>query len=350
MKFSCISAIVRKDTLAALRNKLVLLALVGGVMFSVLYYILPSDVEETFDLAVYGESRLFSEIGDVEEGIAIDFFSSEEAVREAVGDGDYISGIVLPENFDSQLLSGQKPEVVLYFSSEQPESVRTSIEYLLQLAFEYGTSGEQPLEMKTEILGEDMAGKHIPLREQSVALYLMFALVMEMWTISTLIVEESAAGTLRAVLVTPASPSDVVMSKGIVGIAYSSGVALAILVLTWSLRGSLPVLFLGIILGAVLAVSIGLFLGSLTTDITGSFIYVSVPMLVLILPGLLIFIPDVSLSAVKVIPTYYLVDAFNQVLNYGAQLKDIWKDFFVIIICDVAFFFLGIFALRRRYS
>jgi ABC-2 type transport system permease protein len=195
-----------------------------------------------------------------------------------------------------------------------------------------------------------MAGQHIPLREQSIPLYLMMALVMEMWTLSTLIVEESAAGTLRAVLVTPASPSDIIAAKGIVGISYSIGVAFVILVLTWSLRGNLPVLFLGVLLGAVLAVSMGLFFGSLTEDITGSFIYTGVPLLVLILPGLLVLIPDVTVSAVRVIPTYYLVDAFNQVLNHGAGLSDVWKDFLVIVVFDIIFFFLGVFALRRRYS
>lgn len=351
MRATCISAIMRKDAIAAVRNNLVLLALLSGAIFSLVYYVLPSEVEETFDLAIYGESQLFSGITDFEEeGIVLDFLSSEKAVEQAVEEGDYIAGIVLPETFDSQLISGQKPEIILYFNSEQPESVRTSIEYFVQLAIEYAASGEQPLEMESSILGEDMAGKHIPLREQSIPLYIVMALVMEMWTISTLVVEESAAGTLRAVLVTPASPSDVILSKGMVGIGYSFSVAFIILVLTWSFRGNLPVLFLGVLLGAVLAVSMGLFFGSLSKDITGSFIYVSVPLLIFILPGLLIFIPDVSLSAVKVIPTYYLVDAFNQVLNHGAGLTDVWKDFLVIIICDVIFFFLGVYALRRRYS
>jgi ABC-2 type transport system permease protein len=163
-------------------------------------------------------------------------------------------------------------------------------------------------------------------------------------------VEESAAGTLRAVLVTPASPSDVIMSKGLVGISYSLVVAFAILVLTWSLRGNLPVLFLGILLGGIMAVSLGLFLGSLTENIVGSYVYTSLPMLVFLLPALLIFLPDVSLSVVKVIPTYYMVHAFDQILNYGAGLAEVWKDFLLIAVCDAIFFILGIYALRRRYS
>ncbi|KYK33324.1 MAG: ABC transporter permease [Theionarchaea archaeon] len=351
MKLSCIKAIARKDAVQAVRNRLLLLALLSGVLFSAVYYVLPSTVEETFSLAVSGDSQLIGDISDLEEeGIEVGFFASEEEVKSAVRGGDYIVGVVYPEDFVSQLMSGHKPHIILYFKSDQPENVRTAIEYLMQLAIEYAVSGEEPLIVEEEILGEDMAGRHIPLNERSIPMYVLMALIMEMWTISTLIVEESAAGTLRAVLVTPASPSDVIMAKGLVGISYSLSVAFAILILTWSLRGNLPVLFLGILLGGVMAVSLGLFTGSLTENIVGSYVYAGLPMLVFLIPALLIFLPGASLSVVKVIPTYYMVHAFDQILNYGAGLAEVWKDFLVIAVCDGIFFMLGIYALRRRYS
>ena len=353
MNPTCIKAIAKKDAIQAVRNRLVLLALLSGVIFSLVYYALPSTVEETFMLAVYdkGDSQLLAELAETdEEGVYVGLFSSEEEVKNAVEREDYMVGIVYPEDFDSKIMSGQKPHVTLYFKSNQPESMRTAVENLMQLFVEYAITGKVSFEIKEEILGEDMAGKHIPLREQSVAMYLLMALMMEMWTISTLIVEESAAGTLKAVLVTPATPADVILAKGTVGISYSLSVAFAILILTWSIRGNVPVLFLGILLGGILAVTMGLFLGSLTEDIVGSYAYVGAPFLVLMLPALLIFLPNVSLSVVKVVPTYYLIDAFNQILNHGAGLQDVWKDFLVVAVCDIVFLVLGIYALRRRYS
>ena len=296
MKASCIKAITRKDAVAAMRNKLMLFAVIFSVIFAVIYYVLPSTVEETFDVALYdgSSSQLFPPVSELEmEGIHIVFFTSGEEFEKAVEEEDYIAGIALPENFDSQLLSGKQPTITLYFKSDVPESVRTSIEYFIQMAIEYVALGEQPIDIETEMLGEDMAGEHIPLREQSVPFFIVMALMMEMWTISTLIVEESAFGTMRAVLVTPASPSDVIMAKGAIGIIYSFFVAVSILILTQSVRGNLPVLFLGIFLGAAMAVSMGLFLGSLTKDILGSYIYVGVPLLILILPGMFIFVPGV---------------------------------------------------------
>jgi ABC-2 type transport system permease protein len=353
MKASCIKAITRKDALAVMRNKLMLFAVIFSVIFAVIYYVLPSTVEETFDVALYdgSSSQLFPPVSELEmEGIHIIFFTSGEEFEKAVEEEDYVAGIALPENFDSQLLSGKQPTITLYFKSDVPESVRTSIEYFIQMAIEYIALGEQPIDIGTEMLGEDMAGEHIPLREQSVPFFILMALMMEMWTISTLIVEESAFGTMKAVLVTPASPSDVIISKGAIGIIYSFFVAVSILILTQSVRGNLPVLFLGIFLGAAMAVSMGLFLGSLTKNILGSYIYVSIPLLILILPGMFIFVPNVSLSIVKVIPTYYLANAFGQILNSGAGLVEVWKDFLIIAGFDAVFFVLGIYALRRRFS
>ncbi|MEA1992972.1 MAG: ABC transporter permease [Euryarchaeota archaeon] len=351
MKTSCIKAIVRKDSAAALRNKLLVLGLFAGIIFSVMYYVLPSTVEETFDVALYdeGSSQLFSQITGT-EGMQMTLFTSDGEFEKAVEEEDYAAGIALPKNFDSQLLSGEQPVITLYFKSNVPESTRTSIEHFMRMTIEYVAHGEQPMDIETEMLGEDMAGEHIPLREQSLPFFLVFALMMEMWTISTLIVEESAFETMKAVLVSPASPSDVILSKGIVGVGYSLIVAVSILILTQSVRGNLPLLFLGVLLGAVMAVSMGLFLGSLTKNILGSYIYVAIPLFIFILPGMFIFVPGVSLSIVKAIPTYYLADAFEQLLNRGAGLVEVWKDLLIIAGFDTAFFVLGVYALRRRFS
>ncbi len=353
MNSSCIKAIARKDAKMAMRNKLLLLALFSGILFSLVYYALPSSIDETYSLAVYdeGSSQIFPSISGISsEGMSFDTFSTEKDCENAIQNGNYIAGIILPEDFDSLLLSGHAPHITLIFNYDVSEGTINSIKYFIQTLIDVVAFGKQPLQLQTEILGQDMSGMRTPLRDQSLPLYILMALMMEMWTISTLVVEENALGTLKAVLVTPASPFDVITAKGIVGCIYSLGVVVVILILTQSLRGSLPALFIGILLGAVMAVSIGLFLGSLTKNITGSYIYVAVPMLVFLLPALLILIPDVSLSALKVIPTYYLVNSFDNILNNGAGLFDVWKDYLVIGICDALFFVAGVYALRRQYK
>jgi ABC-2 type transport system permease protein len=352
MKASCVRAIVRKDAIMAMRNKLVLMALIGGVLFSLIYYALPASVEETYALGLYdkGDSELISTLPLVSMGgFTLDEASSEDELTRMVQQGDYVAGIVVPDGFDAAIGAGETPSLSLVVGPDVPSGTIDSLAYIIQTALDYAAHGTPPVQLSTEVVGEDMSGAHVPLREQSIPLYIVLALMMEMWTIATLIVEEGASGTLRAVLVTPATPSDVISAKGIVGGSYSLGVVAVILLLTQSLRGDPLALLVGIVVGALFAVTLGLLLGSLTTNITGSYIYVSVPMLVLLLPALVVLIPDVSLSVIKLIPTYYLVNAFGSILNSGAGLGDVWSDFLLIAVCALAFFVLGVLSLRRRY-
>ena len=336
----------------AMRNNLVLLALVSGVLFSLVYYALPSATDETFHLSVYdeGASALFSSLPpQLSCGAAFSFVSSEEALHEAVYAGDAIAGIVIPATFDEVVAAGGTPSLSLVVADELSAGQAEALSFLVATLAGYDVYGTLPVPLATEVVGADEAGSLVPMREQSVPFYLLMALMMEMWTIATLVVEESAAGTMRALLVTPARPSDVLTAKTLVGGVYAVGVVFVILLLTRSVRGDLFALFFGIVLGALLAVSLGLLLGSLTENITGSYMYVSIPLIVLLLPGLLLFIPDISHDAVRAIPTYYLVDAFGQVLNRGAGIADVWRSYLAIACLDVVFFVGGIAAIRRRY-
>ena len=351
MRRACVAAIARKDVRMAMRNNLVLLALVSGVLFSLVYYALPSATDETYHLSVYdeGTSALFSSLPpQLSRGAAFSFVSSEEALHEAVYAGDAIAGIVIPATFDEVVAAGGVPSLSLVVADELSTGQAEALSFLVATLAGYDVYGTLPVPLATEVIGADEAG-FVPMREQSVPFYLLMALMMEMWTIATLVVEESAAGTMRALLVTPARPSDVLTAKTLVGGVYAVGVVFVILLLTRSVRGDLFALFLGIVLGALLAVSLGLLLGSLTENITGSYMYVSIPLIVLLLPGLLLFIPDISHDAVRAIPTYYLVDAFGQVLNRGAGIADVWRSYLAIACLDVVFFVGGIAAIRRRY-
>jgi len=353
MKSKIVRSIIKKDATMAVRNNLMLIAIIGGVLFSLIYYTLPADVEDTYEMAVYddGSSNLISILSMTGAGgLQLHSFNSLSELKESVRGGDYLIGIHVPNDFDSLISQGVKPTLTLYFNNGIPENSRSTFEYIIGTALDTLATGEITDIIEYEVLGEDTSGKEVPLRDRSLPLYIIFALLMEMWTISTLVVEENALGTLRAVLVTPATSSDVISAKSIVGFVYALLVVTVILLLTQSLRGDIIALLACIFVGAMFAVSLGLFLGSLTDNITGSYIYVAVPLLIMVIPAILIFIPDVSLSIVKAIPTYYMANAFDSILNYGANLRNVLSDVIVLLILDIVFFVMGIFSLRRRYA
>ncbi len=353
MKWSCISAIAKKDAIMVRRNKLLLLALFGGILFSLIYYALPAEVDDTYHIAYFdgGDSSLFGTLPPFASvGLAFESTASRTALLESVNSGEYLAGIVIPAGFDAAAVAGDMPVLELVFKADTDAAITDTVSYLARSLADYHAYGSVPVILPTQVVGEDTSGIQAPLREKSVPFYLIVALMMEMWTIATLIIEETAAGTMRAVLVTPARPSDVITAKTIVGGMYTLGVVCVILIITRSLRGDPVALAVGIMLGTMLAVSLGLLLGSLSKTITGSYIYVSVPMLVLILPALILLVPGLSHDAIRAIPTYYLVDALEGVLNRGASLADVWRQYLVVAAINILFFVAGIISLKRRYQ
>jgi ABC-2 type transport system permease protein len=342
----------RKDAVMARRNKLLLLALFGGILFSLIYYALPAEVDDTYSIAYYdaGDSGMFEHLPPfASAGLAFEQVPSREALISRVNSGDYLAGVAVPDGFIADAMDGLRPPIELIAKSGTDAAVVDTVGYLVRTISDYAVFGTLPVVLPVEVIGEDTSGIQVPLRKQSVPFYVIMALMMEMWTIATLIIEETSAGTMRAVLVTPARPSDIITAKTLVGGLYTIGVVSVILVLTQSIRGDPAALVFGILLGALLAVSLGLLLGSLTKTITGSYIYVSVPMLVLILPGLVLLVPGLSHDAIRLIPTYYLVDALERVLNSGASLGDVWRQYATIAVLDTVFFCAGVLSLRRRY-
>ena len=353
MRWSCIRSIAKKDAVMAIRNKLLLLSLFAGILFSLIYYALPADVDDTYNIGYYdeGASQLFERLPPfAAAGLKFQGAQSLSELEDLVNDGTYIAGIVIPADFDSDAASGGMPALTLVYKSDADAAIIDTVSFIARSLADYQAYGSIPVSISTSVIGEDTSGVQIPLRKQSVPFYLIMALMMEMWTIATLIIEETSSGTMRAVLVTPARPSDVISAKALIGGVYTVGVVCVILLLTQSFRGDPLSLAVGILLGTLLAVSLGLLLGSLTKTITGSYIYVSVPMLVLILPALILLVPSLSHDALRAIPTYYLVDAIGDVLNRGAVLADVWRSYLVVAAVSALFFLAGVMSLRRRYQ
>jgi len=53
---------------------------------------------------------------------------------------------------------------------------------------------------------------------------------------------------------------------------------------------------------------------------------------------------------VKAIPSYYLVDAVHRAANFGSGWGEVWQSLLMLLGFDVAFVWVGVMALRRRFA
>ena len=215
MNPNIIKAMAAKDFSLFFRNKFYAYMTVIGLIFYVgIYFLMPSTVDEELELGVYAsEVPLSFQLLEQKEGFNLNYLESEEALVEAVNEGEYAGGIALPPDILEQLANGERPQVNLYFASDSPQELIDAITVMVEELMYLETGQIVNVWFNTEILGPDLLGEQIPLRDRMVPMLVVLVILMEMMGLSSLIISEVGGGTAAALLVTPMSVKELFTSK-----------------------------------------------------------------------------------------------------------------------------------------
>ena len=222
MNLKIIRILISKDLSLFFRKRaIVLLTFVGLIFYLVIYFVMPSSVDEDLKIGMYSPVSLplFTQIN--EEGLEISNTESEEALKEAVLEGDYAAGISIPADLMKKLGSNQKPNLTLYFTPDAPQEIKEAIEVVVRELIYIQTGQPLVFEVSEEILGQDMTGTPLPPRDRLRPLLAIFIIMMEILGLSNLISEEVERRTARALLVTPATVTEIFIAKSIFGIGLA---------------------------------------------------------------------------------------------------------------------------------
>lgn len=349
MNWPTVRALVSKDVKLYFRNRFfAFVSILGIVAYAIFYYIMPSDVEEFLDLAVYAPMLPPILQQAQAEGLTIHSFDNQDELITAVEDGEYQAGIVIPPNIVAKLNNGTTATINLYFASDSPVELRDAVSIMIE-ELAYAQSGQVlNVEVNEQIIGRDMVGMQIPPRDRILPLFAVFIIIVEMMGLASLMSEEIEAGTHEALLITPMTIGGLFMAKGITGISLAFGQASIFLAVTGGFSQQPLVIIVALLLGSGLATAIGFLLAARGKDLMSVMAW-SVPVLLLLLiPGLVVMFPGVTSDWIKVIPSYYLVDTVHLAANFDAGWADVWSNLLILLLLTLVFFGLGIVALRRR--
>jgi len=349
MNWPIIRTLVRKDLTLFFRNRFfAFISILALVAYAVIYFLMPNIVDETLELAIHAETvpPIFTLAEG--QGIITEPFDSEEEVKEAVENGDYIAGIVLPDDFIANLSAGRETRLYLYFASDTPTDLRDSVTTLLR-ELSYLQSGERPtVVIMPQILGTDMAGQQIPTRDRMLPLFAVMVILMETLGLASLITEEVEGGTARALLATPMTIGGFFSAKAITGITLAFVQALILLAITGGLGREQLLIVTTLLLAAFMVTGLGFLIAARGRDLMSVMAYGMPAIIVLSVPSFGVLFPGAAAGWVKVIPSYYLVDIVNQTVNYSAGWADAWQSLLILLGFDIVIVALGIITLRRR--
>jgi ABC-2 type transport system permease protein len=351
MDLHAVRALVRKDLKLYSRNRLFMyLTLAGLAMFIAVYFVMPNVVEDTYRIGIYGETVPPAFSRSPESGLQMERVASEAALRQAVLDGDYIAGVVLPPDIMERFAAGEPADITLYFTPDVPPEAREAVELAMrELAF-MQTGQTLAVNLTGEVLGTDTLSQPVAPRDRMRPMLAVLILMMEMLALANLLGEETEQGTARALLVTPVTTTDLFIAKGITGTGLAFVQAVFFMIVVGGLGHQAGLIVFSLVLGAVFVTGIAFIVASVSRDFMSMLGWGMLAFIVATLPSFGVLFPGAVTGWVKAIPTYYLVDTVHRAVNFNAGWGDVWTNLAILAGCCAAAAWLGIFALRRHLA
>jgi ABC-2 type transport system permease protein len=165
---------------------------------------------------------------------------------------------------------------------------------------------------------------------------------------ASFIVNEKEKRTLTALLVTPATLTEVLLAFGLVGAVVSLAMGMILLLLTVGIAQPLLMLLI-FALGSILGAEWGLILGLTSKDQASLVAYMKALNLFILAPALFVIFPNWPQWIAKIFPTYYIANPIFRISIYGEGWSQLgWQ---VLALAGFAvLFFLPILAFVLRWG
>jgi ABC-2 type transport system permease protein len=349
-------AIAAKDILDAIKNRTVITIVLGMamMMLSAQAFPLLLKLSATPRAIVYdagtppdGASPLISAMA--EDGrYRITEVDSQQAMENVLADlNAEVLGLVIPSGFEQALEKGAQSDLQGYViwsrRSAADELAREMEQYL-------ATWLGKPVRVETE----DNLVYPPPEGAGSQG---MIATVLSLILVTTggflvpyLIFEEKQTHTMDALLVSPASASDITVGKALAGLVYCLVAMAVVLAFNYSNVVSWVIVALAVLAGALLAVGVGLLMGSSFETAQQVGAWSIIPIVLLMAPVMLATLgnlPPILESALPWMPTIALANLFLLSFSGSATLAAALPDLAMILAWSLPLYAAVIWIVRR---
>lgn len=326
MSLARVVRVLRKDLAMGPRSPFFLYALVLPVVMTLLIQLAFGSLFEPrprMGIVDAGDSEITAAVAAI-EGIELTRLDDAEDLKRRVEGNDLDAGLVLPADFDRAVRAGEKPPLEMYVGGESLASTRIVLNVTTLDLVRHVEGSAPPADVRLVNLGDAPA---LPVATRLVPLILFYALIMAgVFVPASSLVEEKEAGTLTALLVTPASASEVVTAKAMLGVILAFAMSLVTLVLNDAL-GTRPFALITVVLVAsVYSALLGLVLGTGSKNSTTLFSLIKGAGFFLIGPVVFYLFPDWPQWIAKIFPTYWMINPIWEVGIQGRGLGDVWVD------------------------
>ena len=323
MSLSRVWSLISGDLRLGFRSPVILWLLIMPFVITFLLqvvFVALFDPEPRICIQDSGESEIALTL-ERAEGIRLSRAGSPEELKEYIENNNADLGLVIEDGFDEAVRDGLKPELAFFFSGGSLASNRIVISlHVLDILREM-EDRETPVEVILRTRNRDEA---IPISRKLIpAIVLIVLIITGIFVPAFMLVEEKEHGTLRALLVTPVSLSDVLISKALLGFAMTIAMCFITLALNGALSGQPLALLATIVAGTIVCNAIGLIYGTVAGN--AKTLYTLVKSLNILLAGPILFYLFAGLPQwiAKIFPTYWFINPLYSITLEGADFSKV---------------------------
>lgn len=349
MNWRTIKTIIAKDFKLFFRNKFFsIMTIFGIIIYLVFYFIMPNTVDEKIEIGLYAPQAFSIFYENIEEGLIIRNMKNEDELKQAVTDKELHIGISIPEDIQKSLISGKKPQIFVYYSSDLSDEIKEMYTILIGEMINEMSGFEIDIDQVEIVLGPDMGGKQIPYRDRMLPLFAVMLLVTETLGLANLITSELESGTIQALLTTPMKVIDLFVGKGVTGVFLAFSPAVLLMIITGSLTQNVLLIITSLLLGSIMVTGLAFLIASISKDMMSVMAWGTLLMIVLFIPAFTVIFPGPVSGWIKVIPSFFLVDTLHRAVNFDIGWSGNLNNIMFLIGFNIIFVFLGIITLKRK--
>ena len=209
--------------------------------------------------------------------------------------GDFFVGLSLPAELTAAAARGEQVELNAYYAPGVPAEAKQIFHDVLVLYA--NTVNPETLASLARyndtkvVLGNDMTGAPLSMRDRFAPLLLMMIVVIEVFGLATLLNRDIDNGTARALVTGPLRLHQFFVGKALMGLVLAFGQVL-LLSAVMGILGTAPLLLLTtLLLGSLLMVGLGFFIAAISKDSTSVMGWTIVFIIPMVFPGFSVLLP-----------------------------------------------------------
>ena len=369
-------ALFKKEFAQIFRNRqLVIQLLVPPTVFLILFgFALSPDFQNLkvgiTDYSNSRASREFVEIFDQTQAFTINrYYLNQQEMIDALATGKLTVGITIPPEFANDITQRRTAQVQALFDAVDANTASIASAYLNQLVSDYnlrqpnsrGGTGS-PASQRHQVQVQTSVLYNPGLNASWFIVSGMFGIVLTVigsQAAASLVVREKEAGTIEQLMMTPASNTEVILSKVcplliLLSVDVLIALTVAKLVFGMPLRGNLLIFLIIAVLYFWVGISIGILIATYSkseqqTQLTAFFVN---PPLILLCGATtpISAMPTFVQWLTYLDPLRYFVEVARGILLKGVGLEALWPQVLILLGFAIVLMTLSIRQFRRQLS